>query len=291
MTNLISGEHMSTPPPVGFGIGLRAVHYRDLLAYRPAVDWLEIHSENYFGTGGRDIQVLERLRADYPLSLHGVGLGLGSATDEFFHAHLERLAALVERVTPALVSEHLCWAAIPGRHFNDLLPLPLTTAAFDRMCQRVDAMQDALRRQVLIENVSTHLRFAADEMGETDFLARLAQRTGCGVLLDVNNLYVNHCNHGEDASAAMAALDGLVPGEIHLAGHLVTPESVVDHHGDRVAPPVWKLYREAVARFGAVPTLIEWDTDIPALEVLVDEANRARQAAAEALSPAEASHG
>jgi len=155
---------------------------------------------------------------------------------------------------------------------------------------------EALGRQVLVENVSTHLRFKADEMGETEFLARLARRTGCGILLDVNNLYVNQCNHGEDAPAAMRALNGLIPGEIHLAGHLVTPESVIDHHGDRVAPAVWELYREAVARFGPVSTLIEWDTDIPSLEVLVDEADRARKAAEETvavLTPAsaEACHG
>jgi uncharacterized protein len=281
---------MNANPARGFGIGLRAVHYRDFLAHRPAVDWIEVHSENYFGDGGRDLQVLEQLRADYPLSLHGVGLGLGSATDEFFHSHLARLAALVERCEPALVSEHLCWAAVPGRHFNDLLPLPLTTTAFERMCDRVNAMQEALGRQVLIENVSTHLRFSADEMGETDFLARLARRTDCGVLLDVNNLYVNQCNHREDARAAMAALDGLTPGEIHLAGHLVTPESVIDHHGDRVAPPVWDLYREALARFGRVSTLIEWDTDLPALEVLVDEANRARQVAAQTPAREEVCH-
>lgn len=280
---------------LGFGVGLRACHYRDFLDRRPAVDWIEVHTENYFGDGGWDLHVLDSLRADYPLSLHGVGLGIGSATDDFFQAHLARTAALVARFEPALVSEHLCWAAIPGRHLNDLLPLPLTGAAFDRVCRRVEAVQAALGRQILIENVSTHLRFRADEMGETDFLARLARRTGCGVLLDVNNLYVNQCNHGEDALAAMEALGELVPGEIHLAGHLVTPESVIDHHGDRVAPAVWALYAEAVRRFGArfgpPSTLIEWDTDIPPLEVLLDEAARARQVAREALAPAEACHG
>jgi uncharacterized protein (UPF0276 family) len=281
----------SSTSALGFGVGLRACHYRDFLDRRPAVDWIEVHTENYFGDGGWDLHVLDSLRADYPLSLHGVGLGIGSATDEFFQAHLACTAALVARFEPALVSEHLCWAAIPGRHLNDLLPLPLTSAAFDRVCRRVEAVQAALGRPILIENVSTHLRFRADEMGETDFLARLARRTGCGVLLDVNNLYVNQCNHGEDAGAAMDALAGLVPGEIHLAGHLVTPESVIDHHGDRVAPAVWDLYAEAVRRFGVVSTLIEWDTDIPPLEVLLDEAARARRAAREALAPAEVCHG
>ncbi|MBL8438950.1 MAG: DUF692 domain-containing protein [Zoogloeaceae bacterium] len=274
---------MTTFPSLGFGVGLRAPHYRDFLQERPAVDWIEVHSENYFGDGGRDLQVLERLRADYPLSFHGVGLGLGSATDEFFHAHLTRLTALVERFAPALVSEHLCWAAVPGRHFNDLLPLPLTHGALTRMIDRVNQAQDVLRRPILVENVSTHLRFRADTLAETEFLAHLARSTGCGILLDVNNLYVNECNHSEDARLAMDALFGIVPGEIHLAGHLVTPDSVVDHHGDRVAPAVWSLYEDAVRRFGPVSTLIEWDTDLPALTVLVDEAQRARQVAQQAL--------
>ncbi|MBL8446646.1 MAG: DUF692 domain-containing protein [Zoogloeaceae bacterium] len=282
---------MTTFPSLGFGVGLRAPHYRDFLQERPPVDWLEVHSENYFGDGGRDLQVLERLRADYPLSFHGVGLGLGSATDEFFRAHLDRLAALVERFAPALVSEHLCWAAIPGRHFNDLLPLPLTRAALARMIERVDQAQDVLRRPILVENVSTHLRFRADTLEETEFLAHLARRTGCGILLDVNNLYVNECNHGEDARQAMEALTGLVPGEIHLAGHLITPDSVVDHHGDRVAPAVWSLYEEAVRRFGPVSTLIEWDTDLPAPSVLIDEAERARRLAQQIGTQEAVSHG
>ena len=265
----------------GFGVGLRAEHYRDFLDQRPRVDWIEVHSENFFGAGGWDLHVLEQLRADYALSLHGVGLGIGSASDEHFDRHLARIAALAERFEPGLVSEHLCWAAVPGRHFNDLLPLPLTLEALDVVSARVDRAQQALGRQMLLENVSTHLRFVADTLEETDFLRRLAERTGCGVLLDVNNLYVNQCNHGEDAGEAMRALVPQVPGEIHLAGHLVTEDSVVDHHGDRVAEPVWALYREAIGRFGGVPTLIEWDTDLPELSVLLAEADTARRIAAE----------
>lgn len=280
---------MSTPLPLaGFGVGLRACHYRDFLAQRPPVDWIEIHSENFFGAGGWDLEVLARLRADYPVSMHGVGLGIGSASAAHFDAHLAKLAALAARCQPALVSEHLCWAAIPGRHLNDLLPMPLTREALALVCERVERAQSALSRQILLENVSSHLRFAADTMGETEFLAAVAKRTGCGVLLDVNNLYVNQCNHGEDALAAIAALAPLRPAEIHLAGHLVTEDSVIDHHGDHVAEAVWPLYRHAIRRFGLVPTLIEWDTAIPALEVLVAEAARARRQAA--LATAEACH-
>lgn len=257
---------------LGVGVGLRAPHYRDFLERRPAIDWIEVHSENYFGDGGWDLHVLETLRRDYPLSLHGVGLAIGSATEQFFEHHLARIAALVRRFEPALVSEHLCWGAVDGRHLNDLLPMPLTPGAFEHVAMRIDRVQNVLGRCLLVENVSTTLRFAADAMSEAEFLARLVQRTGCGVLLDVNNLYVNQCNHGEDALAALQALPLGAPREIHLAGHLVTDEAVIDHHGDRVSPQVWKLYEQAVQRFGAVPTLIEWDTDIPALEVLLDEA-------------------
>ncbi len=279
----------TTRPLNGFGVGLRSCHYRDFLERRPAVDWLEVHSENFFGEGGWDLHVLEQLRRDYPLSLHGVGLGIGSASADHFESHLARIAVLVERFEPALVSEHLCWASIPGRHLNDLLPMPLTEEALDLVSRRVERAQHRLGRSILLENVSSHLRFTADRLQETEFLERLARRTGCGVLLDVNNLYVNQCNHGEDARQAMRALTSL-PGEIHLAGHLVTEDSVVDHHGDHVAEPVWDLYREALARFGAVPTLIEWDTDIPPLDVLLAEAERARQLAGEVPVRREACH-
>jgi uncharacterized protein len=278
------------PPTLdGFGVGLRACHYRDFLDQRPVVDWIEVHTENYFGAGGWDLHVLETLRPDYPLSLHGVGLGLGSASDAHFAAHLDRVAAVARRFAPARISEHLCWSAVPGRHLTDLLPLPLTQEALTLVCARVDQAQDLLG-QILLENVSTHLRFAADTLGETEFLNEVARRTGCGVLLDVNNLYVNACNHGEDARVAMAALDLAAVGEIHLAGHLVTEDAVVDHHGAPVAEVVWALYADCVARFGALPTLIEWDTDIPALPVLLAEARKARAMAARVLSP-EPAHG
>jgi uncharacterized protein (UPF0276 family) len=271
---------------LGVGVGLRAPHYRQFLAQRPKVGWLEVHSENYLDQAGWDWHVLEQLRRDYPISLHGVGLGLGSARG-FSEAHLARVRALVARVQPVLVSEHLSWGAVGDRQLNDLLPMTLDRAALDLLSARVERMQEVLGRQVLLENVSTYVRFHADAMSEAEFLAALAARTGCGLLLDINNLYVNQCNHGEDALAAMAAITPGMVGEMHLAGHLVTPQAVIDHHGDRVAEPVWQLYSAALRRFGAAPTLIEWDTDIPALEVLLAEADRAAMLhAAAAPAPA-----
>jgi uncharacterized protein (UPF0276 family) len=272
---------MSVPhAPQGAGVGLRHAHYEAFMAGPPAVDWVEVHSENYFGEGGYDLHVLETVRRDLPVSLHGVGLGLGSAAP-LDTAHLARLARLVERIEPAVVSEHLCWGATAQGAWHDLLPMPLTQASLDHLSARVAQMQDALGRAVLIENVSTYIRFRGDAYGEAEFLAALAQRTGCGVLLDVNNLYVNQCNHGEDALAAMAALPPQVVGEIHLAGHRTTAAAVIDDHGSRVAPAVWLLYEAALARFGATPTLIEWDTALPTLDVLVDEASLARDRLAE----------
>jgi uncharacterized protein (UPF0276 family) len=263
----------------GVGVGLRVPHYRQFLEQRQPVGWLEVHTENFLSRSGWDWQVLSTLRRDYAFSLHGVGLGLGSARG-FSIQHLERVRALVDQVEPALVSEHLCWGALADRQLNDLLPLPLTRAALDLVCERVGRVQDLLRRRILVENVSTYVRFRDDAMGETAFLSELVRRTGCGVLLDVNNLYVNQCNHGEDALAALAALRPGDVGELHLGGHLVTPDAVIDHHGAGVAPPVWDLYRAALARFGRVPTLIEWDTDIPPLGRLLEEVREAERIAA-----------
>ena len=257
------------------GVGLRAAHYEDFLARKRDVGWLEVHSENYFGAGGYDLHVLHRLRADYPISTHGVGLALGSAAPET-DGHIAKLKRLVDAIDPVLVSEHLCWGRGFNRHFNDLLPLPYTEEALALMSARVSRLQEAVGRRVLIENVSSYLEYRASDIPEGEFIAELARRSGCGVLLDVNNLYVNQLNHGSDALAAMSAIAPESVAEIHLAGHLVAPHCVVDTHGDRVAEPVWALYRAALERFGTVPTLIEWDTDIPPLEVLLEEAHRAR---------------
>ena len=255
----------------GVGIGLRASHYHEFLDSHPRADWLEVHSENYFGDGGYDLHVLEHVRARYPISLHGVALSLGSA-DGVREGHLARLKRLVDRIEPALVSEHLCWAALGPRHFNDLLPLPYTRAALDQVVSHVSEVQEFLRRPILIENVSSYLQFRASEMSEFVFLAELAKRSGCGILLDVNNVFVNSVNHGFDPERALLEIPKAAVGEIHLAGHCTAGELLIDDHGSRVAPRVWNLYKTACRRFGPVPALIEWDTSIPPLDVLLDEA-------------------
>lgn len=256
------------------GIGLRKPHYRELLESLPALGFLEVHSENFFVEGGAALQALQRARAAYPISLHGVGLSLGSA-DALSQRHLAKLKQLVDRIEPALVSEHLCWGAVDGLHFNDLLPLPYTEAALEVLARRVTQVQETLRRAILVENVSAYVEYRASEMSETAFLAELARRTGCGILFDVNNLYVNAVNFGGDALALMAELPGSAIGQMHLAGHLRTDDGLIDNHGSRVSPDVWDLYAQACARFGPKPTLIEWDTDLPALSILLDEAQRA----------------
>lgn len=259
---------------LGAGVGLRARHYPDFLDGRPPVGWVEVHSENYFGAGGYDRHVLARVRERYPVSLHGVGLGLGSAQglDE---AHLMKLARLVTAVDPVFVSEHLCWGAALGRQFNDLLPLAYTEEALSLVAMRVRRLQELLGRRVLLENISTYVEFRERDMTEGEFIAELVRRCGCGVLLDVNNLYVNQVNHGTDAQAVMQAIPSDCVEEIHLAGYFTGEHCLIDTHGDRVANPVWRLYESELRRFGPVPTLIEWDTDVPALEVLIEEAARA----------------
>lgn len=227
-----------------------------------------MHSENYFGPGGRDRAALEEVRSRMPVSLHGVGLALGSA-DGLCEAHLASLAALVARLDPVFFSEHLCWGSVGTRHFNDLLPLPYTGEALSILTERIQHVQDVVRRRILIENVSAYVSFPG-EMSEGEFLGELVRRTGCGLLLDVNNLHVNQHNLGTDALAELQKMPR--PDEIHLAGHMARDGLLIDHHGERVAEPVWRLYEAALARFGPVPTLIEWDADLPPLSVLVEEA-------------------
>jgi uncharacterized protein len=262
--------------PAGVGIGLRAPHYAQVLEGLPALGFVEVHSENFFAEGGAALDWLERFRAVYPLSLHGVGLSLGSA-DALDTRHLEKLARLVDRFEPALVSEHLCWSSFAGRHANDLLPLPFTDGALDHLVERVDAVQERLRRTILVENVSSYLTFSESTIPEWEFVAEVARRSGCAVLLDVNNIWVNACNHGFDALRYLEAIDPRTVGEIHLAGFERIGGRLVDTHGTRVSDDVWALYRAAIARFGERPTLVEWDTDIPALDVLLDEARKARE--------------
>ncbi len=299
----------SVDPPArsgvaGVGIGWRHPHYGEVLETLPALAFLEVHSENFFGAGGAALALLEQGRAHYPISLHGVGLGLGSAAgiDPW---HLERLAALVQRIEPMLVSDHACFARAPlaGQagvvHAADLLPIPFSHEALAVLCRNVEQVQERLRRPLLIENLSSYLPCPGQEMDEAQFLSELARRSGCRLLLDINNLYVNARNAalrgaGQDPLAAVRRiLDALEPahvGEIHLAGHAEVAEAgvhlVIDDHGSRVCEDVWSLYAHAQARLGSVPTLIEWDTGVPALSVLLDEAARAAALSRQAAEPA-----
>lgn len=266
------------PAPGAVGIGLRHAHFDALAERRPALDLLEVHSENFFGDGPA-LAWLERFRADYAVSLHGVGLSLGSA-DPLDEAHLGRLDALVRRVDPALVSEHLAWSSIDGRHANELLPMPFTMEAAVHLAARVQRVQERLRRAILVENVSSYAMLGTPEMAEWDFAAEVARRAGCGLLLDVNNIWVNAANHGYDARRYVDAVDARQVAQYHLGGFEARERLLVDTHAARVSPAVWALFERAVARIGARPTIVEWDSALPALEVLLDEANRARDAIA-----------
>ena len=264
--------------PAGAGIGLRFQHHQEVLATRPAIPWLEVHTENYL-VGGASARTLELLRRDYPISLHGVGLGLGNA-EGIDMAHLGRIRDVVRRIKPGLVSEHVSWSSVGGAYLADLFPLPMTEEALDIVCRHVALTQDFLERQILIENPSTYLRFEHSTIAEWDFIAAVATRTGCGILCDVNNIFVSASNHGWDASDYLANLPVASVAEIHLAGHAVRELQqgavlLIDDHGSRVAPDVWALYEEALTRFGEVPTLVEWDSNVPLLDVLIGEAQQA----------------
>ena len=269
------------------GIGLRQPHYAAVIDEAPALAFVEVHSENFFADGGAALAVLQSARERYPVSLHGVGLALGSAAglDPW---HLDRLARLVERIDPVRVSDHASFARAPRRagappvHANDLLPVAFTEASLAVMAANVQQVQDRLKRPILVENLSAYLHWADDRIAEPQFFSELARRTGCGLLLDVNNIVVNMLNEGGDAVARACAwvdsVDAAAVGEIHLAGYHDGGDIVIDDHGSRVHAPVWQVFRHAVARLGARPTLIEWDTEIPALEVLLDEAAKAEAA-------------
>jgi len=264
--------------PARAGIGLRFQHHQAVLDNRPDVAWLEIHTENYMG-GGTPLRYLEAIRADYPLSCHGVGLSLGSA-ETLDPGHLARIRGVIGRFEPDLVSEHLSWSVVGGRYLADLLPLPMTEEALEIVGQHVDQTQTYLGRRILVENPSSYLRYRHSTIPEWEFLTAVAGRTGCGLLCDVNNIYVSASNHGWDASRYLKALPPLAIGEIHLAGHTVRRLDQgqvlrVDDHGSRVAAAVWTLYAEALSLFGSVPTLIEWDTNVPSLDVLIEQAARA----------------
>ena len=270
---------MANTLPCMAGIGLRTPHYREVLeklpGLMPGLNWLEVHSENFFG-GGAALHTLLKVREHYPVSLHGVGMGLASA-EPLDQKHLSALLDLCDAVQPCSVSEHLCWNAAAGLVVNDLLPFPYTQAALIRVAARIEQVQNKLGRPLLVENLSSYLSFSNSEMSEGEFLAELSQRTGCGILFDVNNLYVNARNLGVNAEAFIKMLPTQAVGEYHLAGHSIRDGCVVDTHSTPVCAEVWALYATALQHIGPRPTLIEWDSDIPELAVLLDEAAHAQQ--------------
>ena len=261
---------------LGHGVGLRSQHYDRVLEAPTSIDWFEVISENFMIKGGRPLQVLDQVRRDYPVVLHGVSLSIGSS-DPLDKRYLEALAKLIHRVEPAWVSDHLCWTGVGGHNAHDLLPLPYTEEALLHTVQRVIAVQDFLGRQIALENVSTYLSFAGSTLSEWEFLAELAERADCGILLDVNNIYVSAANHGFDAATYLAGIPRDRVWQIHLAGHTDHGSHLLDTHSRPVCDPVWSLYRRALQRFGSVASLVEWDEDIPAWEVLEAECERAKR--------------
>lgn len=260
--------------PCTAGIGLRAPHYREVLTTLPCLGWVEVHSENFFG-GGAPLHTLLRVREHYPISLHGVGLGLASSTP-LDQEHLSALRKLCDAVQPAAVSEHLCWNSAAGQFFNDLLPFPHTLDSLVHVVDRVNQIQETLGRQLLVENLSSYLSFPHSEMTESEFLAELVLRTGCGILFDVENLYVNTRNLGVNAQDFIETIPAGAVGEYHLAGYSTRDGCLVDTHDQPVHPDVWRLYEQVLKSIGPRPTLIEWDSDIPSLPVLLDEARKAQ---------------
>ncbi|MDE2133843.1 MAG: DUF692 domain-containing protein [Alphaproteobacteria bacterium] len=273
------------PVPARAGIGVKPAHYRDLLRTKPALAFVEVHPENYMGAGGPPHAYLEVIAGTYPLSFHGVGMSLAGA-EPLDRGHLSRWRSLIERYEPALVSEHIAWSRFDGISLHDLLPIPYTNESLKLVCEHIDEMQNTLGRTILVENPSTYISFRQSEIPEPEFMAQAAHRSGCGLLIDINNVYVSACNHGFDPCIWLTRIPGNLVHEIHLAGHSVIKEDEfevrIDDHGSRVSPDVWNLYQETIARIGARPTLIEWDTDVPELAVLLEEANRANELATQA---------
>jgi len=264
----------------GFGLGLRVEHYRDFAETRPAVDWLEIISENYMVPGGKPLHYLDSIRRDYPIVMHGVSLSIG-ASDPLDLDYLAALKALTHRVEPAWLSDHLCWTGVDHHNLHDLLPMPYTEEALRHLCVRIQQVQDFLGRQILIENVSSYVSFAHDEMPEWEFIATLTQRADCLLLLDVNNVHVSSVNHGFDPHRFIDAMPRDRVRQIHLAGHEDHGEYLIDTHDQPVSDPVWDLYAYTVGRLSAVPTMIERDDNIPPLPELLAELERARTLAAQ----------
>ena len=270
------------PPYLGFGLGLRAPHYGDILDGSPAIDWFEVISENYMVAGGRPLQMLERIRERYPIVMHGVSMSIAS-TAEPNYEYLNNLKSLADRVEPKWVSDHLCWTGVHGVNLHDLLPIPYTQEALDHVVSRVQLVQEHLRRALVLENVSTYVQFNESEMTEWEFLSELTKRTGCWLLFDVNNVYVSSFNHGYDP---MVFLNGIPEDRVvqfHLAGHSHLGTHIIDTHDHPVCDEVFDLYRASLKRFGPVSTMIERDDNIPPLSELLEELDRARNIASDVL--------
>jgi len=270
-------------PLQGFGLGLRTEHYREFATAPQAVDWLEVISENYLVPGGKPLHYLDRIRRDYPMVMHGVSLSIGGS-DALDASYLRQLRALVDRVQPAWVSDHLCWTGTSSLNLHDLLPLPYTEASLEHLVPRVVQVQDALAQPLLLENVSSYVRYRADEMSEWEFIRELVRRTGCELLLDVNNVYVSSVNHGFDPRVFIDAMPPGAVRQIHLAGNEDRGGYLIDTHDHPVCAAVWDLYAHTVGRFGQVPTMIERDDHIPPLELLVAELDKARSLAQQTLA-------
>jgi len=266
--------HFSPSTIKNAGIGLRSQHYQYILHHKPAVHWFEVLSDNYLMDGGQALDYLEKIRQLYPVTLHGVGLSLGSA-DPLNQNYLKRLKNLAEWIQPAHISDHLAWVSINGHYLHDLIPLPYTESVLAHLANRINAVQDFLGQPLVVENPSSYLGFKESTLPEWVFIQKLVEKTDCYLLLDINNIYVSAVNHGFDAETYLNAIPVGRVKEIHLAGYENMGKYLFDTHGYRVHPPVWTLYQKALKRLGAIPTLIEWDTDIPDFAVLMEEANKA----------------
>lgn len=265
---------MSVQQLKGAGLGLRASHYQEIFETKPDVPWFELLSDNYMAAGGLPIQRAEKVRQDYPITLHGVGMSLGSA-DPLNTDYLKRLKVLADRLEPHYVSDHIAWVSVDGKYTHDLLPLPYNEDMLQHLRVRIQQVQEYLGRTILIENPSSYLSFDSSDMGEADFINQLSLSSGCELLLDVNNIYVSAMNHGFDPYQYLESIPQDKVKEIHLAGYEQMDGYLFDTHGHSVKPPVWDLYRAALKRFGSVPTLIEWDTDVPEFSTLLAEAKKA----------------
>ena len=270
------------PAFLGFGLGLRAEHYADILDGDPAVDWFEVISENYMVPGGQPLRILDRIRARYPVVMHGVSLSIASTAPPDYD-YLRGLRDLAHRVEPKWISDHLCWTGVHGKNLHDLLPIPYTRESLDHVCSRIQLVQDFLKRPLTLENVSTYLQFAGSEMTEWEFLSELTKRTGCWLLFDVNNVYVSAFNHGYDPLTFLAGIPVDRVVQFHMAGHTHMGTHIIDTHDHPVCDDVWDLYVAALKRFGAVSTIIERDDDIPPLAELMPEVERLRRVAHEVL--------